>query len=907
MTGMATNGYDVVFEIGERALNAQLAEVPDLARSFRSRFGQPPITGRARVRLSEVRADFDVPSVIPNGLRLTFDLAGTALILIQPQAGLVSIEGTIGVTGRLAVRDLPDPPTLPAGVTAREGVLDFTRGPGGGADRVEVHFPPGAPATSASLQQLGVTPTPQILAFLAQMLETAARDSIRETLPVFSVTPGGVLVSAAPSGPATPTQFDLAAIRDFGPAHRNGMGVLLRTCRGPDSSLDPDAFKSVSVPAGADVAIRVADEVVLGCFIRPALAATIPGLAPTDFSTTEPCRLAGPKAIALPGQPEFVLDDLEAVVSGGEIVVTGAFHKNTWMYAAKGTFEIDVDLQLSKPPFSPPFILAVTDVKPVQLTVTITAIGWITAAVVLTLLLPGILGLNVLVVLAIVNAFAMPAVQGGLADTITTALRQMTPTGIPAGPAAGGVELTSVEVDDLTLGGKVTIALPPQPPPWLIVADSTGRPIDAVQPTPQDEGTAGSFEVYVYNRATDPVLITSIALVDDPGGVVSLDPGVKLPLSLPAGFKAIPFRFAPPAAGWYLPELTISATTLPKPPAKAQTIAVVVDIEARALPAKYGRLQASPSPWVWGTLKLLETASAALTVTNVGSADAQITGLALEGEAPPGQLTAPWSWGNLIAPGQSLQLYFSCTPTQTGPLAATVAIDVRGSVVHRQRLTVALSAGVGAPVMVVEPTELDFGALAAGASATRSFAIRNDGDLPLTLAGVARTLGGPHFEPDPAIAFPLTLAPGASQVVDVTWTAGPTPGAPDVNEFEVAGDDPLHPTVRLRCVGATAGPRLRVDPDFVEFGGPPVVPASRSLTVANDGSSPLTVSALRPPRPPFGLSGAPAVPFAVGAAGQTTFTVMFAPTQPGEWTDRIDLTSDDAQHPTIHVGMHGAH
>lgn len=209
--------------------------------------------------------------------------------------------------------------------------------------------------------------------------------------------------------------------------------------------------------------------------------------------------------------------------------------------------------------------------------------------------------------------------------------------------------------------------------------------------------------------------------------------------------------------------------------------------------------------------------------------------------------------------------------------------------------------------MVVEPTELDFGALAAGASTSRSFAIRNDGDLPLTVAGIARTLGGQHFEPDPAIAFPLTLAPGDSQVVDVTWTAGPTPGATDVNEFVVAGDDPLHPTVRLRCVGATAGPRLRVSPDFVEFGAQPVVPASRSLTIANDGSSPLTVSALRAPRPPFGLSGVPAVPFAVGATGQTTFTVTFAPSQPGEWTDRIDLASDDAQHPTIHIGMHGAH
>jgi hypothetical protein len=55
---------------------------------------------------------------------------------------------------------------------------------------------------------------------------------------------------------------------------------------------------------------------------------------------------------------------------------------------------------------------------------------------------------------------------------------------------------------------------------------------------------------------------------------------------------------------------------------------------------------------------------------------------------------------------------------------------------------------------------------------------------------------------------------------------------------------------------------------------------------------PLTVSALRPPRAPF---------------AQTSFAVTVSPTQPGEWTDRIDLTSDDAQHPTIHIGMHGAH
>ena len=238
---------------------------------------------------------------------------------------------------------------------------------------------------------------------------------------------------------------------------------------------------------------------------------------------------------------------------------------------------------------------------------------------------------------------------------------------------------------------------------------------------------------------------------------------------------------------------------------------------------------------------------------------------------------------------------------------AVIEMDVRGATFYTQTVGVSLSGVGAAPRCAVDQALLDFGAVAAGGTATRTLTVRNVGDMPLEVQGLARTSGQPDFVPDPAVAFPFTVDLSDSKNVDITWTAGPTPGMVDVNDFDVITNDPITPRVPFRCRGATAGPRIKVTPDFIEFGGPPAIPATAAVTIQNVGSADLHVTSVHGPKPPFSLGGVPQIPFAVPASGQVAFSVVFNPTAAGQFPDQLTIVSDDALYPTIGVSMHGAH
>jgi Abnormal spindle-like microcephaly-assoc'd, ASPM-SPD-2-Hydin len=177
--------------------------------------------------------------------------------------------------------------------------------------------------------------------------------------------------------------------------------------------------------------------------------------------------------------------------------------------------------------------------------------------------------------------------------------------------------------------------------------------------------------------------------------------------------------------------------------------------------------------------------------------------------------------------------------------------------------------------------------------------------MDLVVQAIYRTQGQPDFWFDPPVTLPLSVAAGAQAALDVTTTAAPSPGYVNTNEFEVASNDPFTPGARVLCRCATAGPRIEVQPDFVEFQRPPVVPAQATITIYNHGSSQLDVDYVQVTSPPFNLVGVPASPFSVPAAGQQQFQVEFAPTKTGIFTAFVQVRSNDALRPTVGVGLHG--
>ncbi len=106
----------------------------------------------------------------------------------------------------------------------------------------------------------------------------------------------------------------------------------------------------------------------------------------------------------------------------------------------------------------------------------------------------------------------------------------------------------------------------------------------------------------------------------------------------------------------------------------------------------------------------------------------------------------------------------------------------------------------GAPDIAVTPSNLIYGVVFVGGSATQQITIKNQGTDLLTVASIATS------HPDFSANFAGALAPGASQVVDVTYA----PSSPGLHSatLSVNSDDPDEPAVPVSLQGEALMPPI---------------------------------------------------------------------------------------------------
>jgi hypothetical protein len=184
------------------------------------------------------------------------------------------------------------------------------------------------------------------------------------------------------------------------------------------------------------------------------------------------------------------------------------------------------------------------------------------------------------------------------------------------------------------------------------------------------------------------------------------------------------------------------------------------------------------------------------------------------------------------------------------------------------------------PAISVTPASQDFGSVAVGSSADRSFMVQNTGGG--TLTGSASTLS-------PYSIFsgsPFSLGAGASSAVVVRFS--PTSAASfvgNVNFTSNAGDV----SRGVSGVGTTSPPQISVAPDSQDFGTVGVgSSANRSFTIKNTGGSSLTGSATT--TPPFSVFSGGS--FTLSAGASRDVVVQFSPTTTGSFTKNVSITSN---------------
>ena len=220
----------------------------------------------------------------------------------------------------------------------------------------------------------------------------------------------------------------------------------------------------------------------------------------------------------------------------------------------------------------------------------------------------------------------------------------------------------------------------------------------------------------------------------------------------------------------------------------------------------------------------------------------------------------------------------------TYPLAA-VYDDGQGGT-SRLRIDINV-ADAPVPMLLPEPSLVDFGDVPAGETADRSFALVNQAPVALDLAPFSSTSSNLIIA---SPAFPQTLEPGERVDITVRFTA--TADRADLQQALLTSATKLGPA-EVPVVGRSVWRRLVTDNDEISF-LPAVIGDTRwkHLNLSNPGNLPLDVVAQLPDDTPYGVEPSE---LTLPGGGEKIMRVRFVPVTIEPVEGLLTLTSELGQ------------
>jgi len=335
--------------------------------------------------------------------------------------------------------------------------------------------------------------------------------------------------------------------------------------------------------------------------------------------------------------------------------------------------------------------------------------------------------------------------------------------------------------------------------------------------------------------------------------------------------------------------------------ASNSTPAVTVTVNAATGPG----VTLAPSNLSFGSTVVGTPAAAAqsVTLTNNGTSPLTISAITATGDFALDPSTT-CSTSNQVAAGGSCTVAVSFVPTAAGTRTGTVTISDNAS---GGTQVIALTGADTAPGVTLAPSNLSFGSTVVGtpATAAQSVTLTNNGTSPLTISAITAT-GDFALDPSTTCSTSNQVAAGGSCTVAVSFVptaAGTRTGTVTISDNASGG------TQVIALTGAATAPGVTLAPSNLSFGstvvGTPAA-AAQSVTLTNNGTSPLTISAItatgdfaQDPSTTCSTSNQ------VAAGGSCTVAVSFVPTAAGTRTGTVTI-SDNASGGTQVIALTGA-
>jgi hypothetical protein len=222
-------------------------------------------------------------------------------------------------------------------------------------------------------------------------------------------------------------------------------------------------------------------------------------------------------------------------------------------------------------------------------------------------------------------------------------------------------------------------------------------------------------------------------------------------------------------------------------------------------------IEATPNPMLFGELPAADRAEQVLRINSVGSASLNLTAMTVSEGDTWFQVTIPDGTFASYEPETGTEVVVTYT-SDGNPV--TGKLSILSNDASSPTTVVDLIGGSAVPDLVIDPENVNFGAVSVGESAEERVTLSNIGDAPLTVTSIATT--DPVFEYAMAGALPLTIPAGGSETVTVAYT--PVESAVSTGFLQVESNDP-NGMEQAALNGSAGGQPVAVcyaDPDVIE-------------------------------------------------------------------------------------------
>ena len=433
------------------------------------------------------------------------------------------------------------------------------------------------------------------------------------------------------------------------------------------------------------------------------------------------------------------------------------------------------------------------------------------------------------------------------------------------GTFSGNITISSNDPDRATQTLSVSVIVQPPPAPAIAVQQT------AVNFGTIEAGQTGQRTITIRNTGTAPLEITGIQ--SNVSGLTFTPSTFTL---APNGSQAVTVTFPSSVEGTFSGNITISSND---PDRATQTLSVSVIVQPPPAPV----IAVQQTAVDFGTIEAGQTGQRTIAIMNTGTAPLEITGI----ESDVSGLTFDTTMFTL-APNGSQTVTVTFPSSVEGTFSGNITISSNDPDRATQILSISVIVQAApVPVIAVQETAVNFGAIEAGQTGQQTIAIMNTGTAPLEITGIESDVSGLTFD-----TTMFTLEPGGSRTVTVTFPSS-VEGTFSGN-ITISSNDPDRATRTLSVsviVQAAPAPVLVVGEPAIDFGSIDAEKtAQQTFTITNTGTAPLEITGIE--SDVSGLTFEPSM-FTLSPDSSATITITFPKPLEGEFSGSINILSND--------------